>query len=298
MTQRALADSGFTLALGGGGARGWAHLGVARALDAAGLRPGRIVGTSMGAIIGAALAAGFSPAAIEAVARRTPVRSLMRRGGRFALFDPRPLLEHMTREVGVERIEELPLPLGITTYDLVAGAPRLIVRGRLHAALERSIAVPLFFPPRRDAAGVWCDAGPWESVPVAPSRAWAPGVPVIGVWADVPKPAFLASRAGGAWLRAVASGLEPRMVAAGSDRLTARRYLSLLTRRWAEPVHYEAPDLLIVPRMRLRSALQFDPRHIGEFVAAGERAARVALDGWERGAIGRDVREEGRVRVA
>ena len=50
-------EDGFTLALGGGGARGWAHVGVARALDERGLRPHRIVGTSMGAIIGAALAA-------------------------------------------------------------------------------------------------------------------------------------------------------------------------------------------------------------------------------------------------
>ena len=59
-------EDGFTLALGGGGARGWAHVGVARALDERGLRPSRIVGTSMGAIIGAALAAGRTPDAIEA----------------------------------------------------------------------------------------------------------------------------------------------------------------------------------------------------------------------------------------
>ena len=54
---------GFTLALGGGGARGWAHVGVARALDERGLLPTRIVGTSMGAIVGAALAADDRPTA-------------------------------------------------------------------------------------------------------------------------------------------------------------------------------------------------------------------------------------------
>ena len=114
----------------------------------------------------------------------------------------------------------------------------------LDAALERSIAVPLFFPPQRDAHGVWCDAGPWESIPVAPSRAWAPDAPVIGVWADVPKPAFLAGRVGGTWLRLAAARLQPRD---DDERLTARRYLSLLARRWADPVHVEPPDLLIAP---------------------------------------------------
>ena len=272
----------FTLALGGGGARGWVHVGVARALAASGLRPARIVGTSMGAIIGAALAAGFGPGQIEAVGRRTPIYPLLGRRGRFALFDPRPLVEHMTSEIGVTRIEELPMPLGITTYDLVAGAPRLITRGRLDAALERSIAVPLFFSPQRDARGVWCDAGPWESIPVAPSRAWAREAAVIGVWADVPKPAFLAGRVGGTWLRLAAAGIRPRDE---DERLTARRYLSLLARRWADPVHAEPPDVLIAPRLGLRNALQFDPRHIPAFVAAGERAAREALDG-QGGGIG------------
>src|SRR6186997_147895 len=65
-TTRHAFEDGFTLALGGGGARGWAHLGVARALDAHGLHPTRIVGTSMGAIVGAALAAGRTPDEIAA----------------------------------------------------------------------------------------------------------------------------------------------------------------------------------------------------------------------------------------
>ena len=95
-------EDGFTLALGGGGARGWAHIGVARALAAHGLRPRRIVGTSMGAIIGAGMAAGRTPEQMEAAARRTPVLRTMRRPGRLALFDARELLELMQREAGLE----------------------------------------------------------------------------------------------------------------------------------------------------------------------------------------------------
>jgi NTE family protein len=267
-----LAD-GFTLALGGGGARGWAHVGVARALAERGLQPQRIVGTSMGAIIGAALAAGRSPDAIEAEAESAQMHRLMRRRGRFALFDPRAVLEHVGRQLGDPRIEELPTPLGVTAYDLVAGCPRLITEGSLVDALEVSIAVPLFFPPRRDPDGVWCDAGPWEGIPVSLARAWDPGLPVIGVLADIPKPGFLASRPGAAFLRAASSRLG---VGEASDRLTARRYLALLTNRWADPVVREPPDLLIAPRLGMMNALQFG--RIRRAVAIGERDAKLALD--------------------
>ena len=59
---------GFTLALGGGGARGYAHLGVIQALDELGLEPNRVVGTSIGSVLGAGLAAGLSPERMAALA--------------------------------------------------------------------------------------------------------------------------------------------------------------------------------------------------------------------------------------
>jgi len=266
-------SGGFTLALGGGGGRGWTHVGVARVFAERGLRPTRIVGTSMGAIIGAALAAGRTPDEIEAASRRFSLYRLVGRGARLALFDPRPLLEALARDLGDPLIEELPTPLGITTYDLVAGAPRLVTSGRLVDALEVSIAVPLFFPPRRDADGVWCDAGPWEGIPVSQARAWDPSLPVVGVLADVPKPAFLTSRVGGSILRATARRLG---VGTGADALTARRYLALLAARWADPIVEEPPDILIVPNMGRTNALRFGRSVLA--IAAGERETRAVLD--------------------
>jgi NTE family protein len=262
---------GFTLALGGGGGRGWAHVGVARALEDHGLRPRRIVGTSMGAIIGAALAAGRTPDEIEEGGRRTSLYRHVRRG-RLALFDPLPLLERLAVDLGDPRIEDLPVPLGISTYDLVEGRPRLITSGRLIDALAMSIAVPLFFSPRHDADGIWCDAGPWEGVPVSLARAWAPDEPVIGVLADIPKPAFLAGRWSSAVLRATSTRLGVGTLA---ERLTARRYLALLAARYADPVVVEPPDLLIAPRLGFTNALQFG--RIGPSAAIGERDARLAL---------------------
>jgi NTE family protein len=264
---------GFTLALGGGGGRGWAHLGVVRALEAYGLAPTRIVGTSMGAVIGAGLAAGRTPAEIEERALRLSLYRHVRRG-RLSLFDPRPLLDRLADDLGDPNIEDLPLPLGVSAFDLVTGTPRLITSGRLVDALEMSIAVPLFFPPRRDAEGIWCDAGPWEGVPVSLARAWAPDDPVIGVLVDIPKPAFLARPLSAAFLRATSSRLG---MATPAERLTARRYLGLLTARWAQPVVAEPPDLLIAPKLGFTNALQFG--RVVQVAAMGERDARLALAG-------------------
>jgi NTE family protein len=263
----------FTLALGGGGGRGWAHIGVARALDEAGMRPRRIVGTSMGAIVGAGLAAGFSPDEIERVARRTPVYRLVGRHARHALFDPRPVLERLAAQLGDPRIEELPVPLAVTAYDLASGKTEAITRGPVVEAIERAIAVPLFFPACPDGEHLWCDAGPWEAVPVSVARRLAPEDPVIGVWVDAPKPAFLALRPVAAAMRSLAFRLG---AAPGVAPLPARGYLALLARRMAEPVLTEPPELLIRPRLGLMPAWHFS--RVREMSRLGYRDARVALE--------------------
>lgn len=260
----------FSLALGGGGGRGWAHVGVAQALDDAGLRPSLIVGTSMGAIVGAALAAGVKPDEIQQWAERgRSIYQVVGKRARFALFDPTPVLAEIDAALGSPRIEDLPNRLAITAYDLVSGTPTAITSGPVVEALRRSIAVPLFFPPRRDADGVWCDAGPWESVPVTAARALSPN-PVIGVWVDVPKPAFMTARPMAALLRGAA-----RLTRSEQEQLTARRYFSLLTQRWADPVVVELPDLLIRPRLGLSNALRFS--QVARASAIGYRDAVAAL---------------------
>ena len=263
-------ERGFTLALGGGGARGWAHIGVARAIEGASLSPSAIVGTSMGAIVGAGIAAGYPADRMEAMARRTNVYRHIRRRSRYALFNSRPVLEAMGRELGNPRIEELPIPFAVTAYDLVTGTTTAIRQGDLVAALTRSIAVPLFFSPTADGDAVWCDAGPWEAVPVSVARVLWPELPVVGVRVDAPKPALLGSPLGARFLRTVAA----RLGEAGNV-LTARRYLALLAARWADPVHEEPADLLISPRLGMTPAWNFS--RVGPMVERGERDARTAL---------------------
>ncbi|HEY7332816.1 MAG TPA: patatin-like phospholipase family protein [Candidatus Limnocylindria bacterium] len=271
-------NGGFSLALGGGGGRGWAHIGVARALEEAGLRPRRIVGTSMGAIVGAGLAAGFPPREIERVARRTPVYRLVGRRARHALFDPRPVIERLGAALGDPRIEDLPVPLAITTYDLATGTTAAITRGRVVEAIQRAIAVPLFFPPCPDGEHLWCDAGPWEAVPVSVARRLAPADPVIGVWVDSPKPAVLAARPVAAAMRGLALRLAsaPATTPVPTAPLPARGYLALLARAMAAPVLAEAPDLLIRPRLGIMPAWHFS--RVREMSRRGYRDARTALE--------------------
>jgi NTE family protein len=264
-------QSGFTLALGGGGGRGWAHIGVARALDDAGLHPGLVVGTSMGAIVGAGIAAGMAPREMERLAGEMSVSRSVRRGGHLALFDPRPLLEHLRPILGDPAIEDLPLPLAISAFDLVAGRPTAITSGSLLGALERSIAVPIVFPPTAAEGAVWCDAGPWESVPVSLARRLS-DAPVIGVWIDIPKPSLLASPPVSTLLRRLGGRLG---TGSPEDALTARRYAALLAMRWADPVHVEAPDLMIRPRLGLTTGLQFG--RVGRMVELGYRDTWQAL---------------------
>ncbi|MFN2483515.1 MAG: patatin-like phospholipase family protein [Candidatus Limnocylindria bacterium] len=268
-------DAPFTLALGGGGARGWAHIGVARALEEAGIRPARVVGTSMGSIIGAGIAAGVSADRMERMARDVAVYRLARRRVRLALLDHRPLVELVARELGDPLIEDLSTPLAVTSQDLVAGKPAVIERGRLSDALERSIAVPLWFPPTVDLDGaVWCDAGPWEVVPVSAARALSTD-PVVGVHVESARGALLEHAVTLGVMRRVTGFLRPPRPALSG--LSARNYAKLLALRMGDPAIYEPPDLLIAPALGLTSAWQF--ARVTPMVERGYRAAQAAIAG-------------------
>jgi NTE family protein len=268
-----LLASGFSLALGGGGARGFAHLGVAEALAERGLVPGRILGTSMGSVIGAGLAAGLTAARMVELASRFDPWRMARRPARLGIFDHRPLMEQVVAEVGHPRIEDLPIPFGAATYDLVSGRHELITSGPVSEALIRSCALSVVFAPVSQGDAIWADAGVWEPVPISLARLLSSD-PVVGVQVIAPKPGWFAS-APIAWsLRAGA-----RMLGTGArgERLGARRYTALLAARITDPVVDARADLLIVPNLRGVSWVRFGdvetPRR------RGYQAAQRALAG-------------------
>jgi predicted acylesterase/phospholipase RssA len=251
---------GFTLALGGGGARGYAHLGVAAALAERDLVPARIIGTSMGSVVGAGLAAGLSAEQMTAMAARIDPWRMARRPARLALVD------------------HLPTPYAAATYDLVSGRHELITSGPVADALARSCAISVIFPPIVEGDAVWVDAGVWEPVPISLARRWAPDAPVIGVQVISPKPGWFATPPLAWSLRAGArlfGGTAP-----DGPRLTARRYTALLAERITSPIEDATADLLIKPDLGHFSWIRFgvvdEPRERGYW------AAFEALDGIAR----------------
>jgi NTE family protein len=265
--------SGFSLALGGGGARGFAHLGVAEALAERGLVPGRILGTSMGSVIGAGLAAGLTVERIVELASHFDPWRMARRPARLGIFDHRPLMERVVAEVGHPRIEDLPIPFGAAAYDLVSGRHELITSGPVSEALIRSCAISVVFAPVADGDAIWADAGVWEPVPISLARLLS-SEPVVGVQVIAPKPGWFASSPVAWSLRAGARMLGTQ---ARGERLGARRYVALLAARITDPVVDARADLLIVPNLRGVSWVRFGdvetPRR------RGYQAAQRALAG-------------------
>lgn len=159
------------LALGGGAARGFAHIGVIQALEESGLRPDLVVGTSAGSLVAALYASGKRPAELIQLADAMdesaitdwafPGRGLIR-GEALAKF----VREH----TGGRSIEAMAMPLGIVATDLDSGAPILFQRGDTGMAVRASSAVPAVFQPVRIGTREYVDGGLVSPVPVRFAR--------------------------------------------------------------------------------------------------------------------------------
>lgn len=161
------------LALGGGAARGWAHIGVLRAFDRAGLKPGIIVGTSIGAVVGGCFAAGKLDA-IEDFARsltRRRVFGLMDfrlRGGIIGGDRLRFLLDE---QLNGALIEDLPLRFATVATEIGSGHEVWLSKGPLVPAMRASYALPGVFEPVK-LGGRWLfDGALVNPVPVTGARA-------------------------------------------------------------------------------------------------------------------------------
>ncbi|WP_284541190.1 patatin-like phospholipase family protein [Pleomorphomonas sp. T1.2MG-36] len=161
MTDAALQQTipSLGLALGGGGARGLAHVHALAALDDLGVRPSAIVGCSIGALIGAAAAAGLSGAEIKdetlaALGRPADVwgkvwklrpRSLADIVGGLPLFDPEAAIREFLPERVPDDFGDLPIPFSTVAADYYGAAEVEIGAGSLRRAVAASIALPALF---------------------------------------------------------------------------------------------------------------------------------------------------------
>lgn len=155
----------LALALGGGGARGLAHVLMLEALEEAGIRPQLIAGTSIGAVFGAAFAAGLSAAQIRAhteevlsqrldlvrqllAARADPVQKLFSLFAlRTAFLKPEALLDLVLPSRMPRDFSKLAIPLAIVATDFYAQDMVVFCEGNLRQAIAASIALPVIFQP-------------------------------------------------------------------------------------------------------------------------------------------------------
>jgi NTE family protein len=167
------------LALGGGAAHGFAHIPVLEALDEVGVRPAVIAGTSMGAVIGAAYAAGMSGAEIRDYTLRV-FHSRSEFLARLWRLRPRRLSEVAfgVGQYDLERVLAAFMPAGFpkdfdgldirfraVATDYYAGRPVVLAAGPLFPALAASAAVPMLFKPIRIGGRIMIDGGVTNPVP-------------------------------------------------------------------------------------------------------------------------------------
>jgi NTE family protein len=257
------------LVLGGGGARGFAHVGVIRVLEDAGVPIELVVGTSVGSLVGALYAGQTNSYELERLARG------LERGDFFdfslapALFG-RGLasgdrLERFVRErVGVERIEQLRIPYAAIATDLTTGEAVVLRSGDVARAVRASSAIPGVFEPVELDGRVLVDGGVARNLPVRIARDLGAdvviAVDVSAIEGDDPPANFVE-----VFLRAV----------------------NLVAHAEVEQARREA-DVLLTPAVGGVGYIEFDRKD--EAIAAGIEAARAllprireAVEGWRPG---------------
>ena len=268
------------LVLSGGGAKGVAHIGVLRTLDSLGIRPDLIVGTSMGAVVGALYASGYTGRELDSLARTLPLAEL------FRTYQPRaprslgPLQPLVIWEQGERRFnlqsaavveaeisalvnagmlrgnllargdfDSLPIPFRAVATDLARRDPVVLAAGDLAQAVRASVAIPLLFAPVEIDGRFLVDGGLSANIPVTIARdAGAEAVIVVDA-TEHP-----------------ADGYD-----AYSPIIVADRLVEFLFQQSVDSLR--ASDLLIRPDVDGFTSLNFSPGNIERLLERGRAAA-------------------------
>ncbi len=297
------------LALGCGSARGWAHIGVIRALQERGIFPQVVAGTSIGALVGAVHAAGRLDV-LEDVVGRLKWRDLVAfvdvvlpRGG---FIDGKRVSEFIRTCARVDRIEDLQLPFGAVCTDITTGKEVVLKKGDLALAVQASIAIPGVFTPVRWRGKFLVDGGLVDPVPVGVLRKMGADF-VIAVDLNhgiVHSRGKTASRKAGSRGKRGRSGgvLESLNRKLMKVSLPTREHAGTWKKKKKDPFpglfdvlaaalnimeiqitqarfELDAPDILIRPPLAHIRFLEFTRGK--EAIALGYQAAMAALDGFE-----------------
>lgn len=162
------------LALGSGGARGAAHTGVLKVLEAEGIPISVVAGSSIGALIGATMAVGIPIEQVEqewlATGAARVFRSFLPTFPRAGLSSGNELIKYLAQLLGDVRIEDLPIPYAAVACDMDTGESVILREGSLVSAVRASTAIPGIFHPLRLNDRLLVDGGLVDPVPIQVCR--------------------------------------------------------------------------------------------------------------------------------
>jgi NTE family protein len=280
------------LVLGSGSARGWAHIGVIRVLERAGIRPDLVCGTSIGALVAGAYAAGELDRFEEWVLRMrlTDVISFMDVGIGGGLLKGARLMAFIRRTFPDRAIEELQMPFGAVATALYTGTEIWLRTGSMLEAVRASIAMPgLFTPVLRDDV-LLVDGGLVNPVPVSLARAMGAEVLIavdlssdllgrhLQVIAEAPA---AEQEVTATWMRKLQNNLTSLMGASDASKspsmldIVASSLNVMQVRITRSRMAGDPPDVLVAPRLARLALLDF--HRAQEAIEEGERAMEAAL---------------------
>ena len=272
------------LVLSGGGAKGLAHVGVLRVLDSLGIRPDLVVGSSMGAIVGAMYASGYTGREIDSLARTLPIAHLFRtyqpRAPRsLGLLQPLVVWEQGERRFALQsasvsetevnalvnaamlrgnllargNFDSLPIPFRAVAADLADRRPVVLAGGDLAQAVRASFAIPLVFSPESLDGRILADGGLAANIPAAVAR----------------------SEGASRLIVSDATERQPDSIDVRSPLALADRLLGFL---FQQPGDTVAPgDILIRPAVEGFTGLNFSAENVDRLIDHGTRAADTVL---------------------
>ncbi len=173
----------ISLALGGGGIKGIAHIGVLKVLESNNIQISAIAGTSAGGVVGALYAAGYTPDEIEDMITGIDQKKLFTRQANDgpSLMGLSGLIDILNKVIGDRSFADLKLPFAVTAVDIRSNQEFIITKGKITDAILATAAVPGVFPPQHIGEAQLVDGGVLDPVPVAVARWLKPKLPVVAI---------------------------------------------------------------------------------------------------------------------